>query len=118
VYLTGSGRPAQDACELDLVARAFGTGGARLTALTPLTGEHAGLGALRVAAAALEVSGARTFALSDVGEPIRPNLRFTTLEAERADRAPRTGLVHGLAQGGSHVALVMRTWSQEATAAA
>ena len=39
------------------------TGRTRLTALTPLTGEHAGLGGLRAAAAALEVSGWQPFPL-------------------------------------------------------
>ncbi|MGH7320993.1 MAG: beta-ketoacyl synthase N-terminal-like domain-containing protein, partial [Candidatus Rokuibacteriota bacterium] len=54
VYLSGTGEPEQDACELDLVARAFAAPATppRLTALTPLAGDHAGLGALRVAAAA------------------------------------------------------------------
>ena len=118
-YLTGSGHPAQDACELDLVARALGSGRARLTALTPLTGEHAGLGALRAAAAALEVSGCRPVGLQDLGEPIRPDLRFATPEAERrAAPEPPTALVHGLARGGSHIALVLRAWDTGAKAAA
>jgi 3-oxoacyl-[acyl-carrier-protein] synthase II len=113
-YLTGSGHPAHDACELDLVARALGSGQAQLTALTPLAGEHAGLGALRAAAAALAVAGSAVPALPDLSEPIRPDLRFVTRPAEsRSGAAPRTALVHGLARGGTHVALVLRAAGPE-----
>jgi 3-oxoacyl-(acyl-carrier-protein) synthase len=109
-YLTGSGRPAHDACELDLVARALPPGRARLTALTPLAGEHAGLGALRVAAAALAVAGSAVPALPDLSDPVRADLRFVTDPARAwADGAPSAVLVHGLARGGAHVALVLRT---------
>ena len=55
----------------------------------------------------------------DVGEPIRPDLRFSTRTAEsQADRVPPTALVHGLARGGSHVALVLRAWGEGSKAAA
>ena len=108
-YLTGSGHPAHDACELDLVARALPAGRARLTALTPLAGAHAGLGALRVAAAALAVAGAAIPALPDLSDPVRPDLRFVTdPNGGRPAVAPRVVLVHGLARGGTHVALVLR----------
>ena len=118
-YLTGSGHPAHDACELDLVARALGSGRAHLTALTPLAGEHAGLGALRAAAAALAVAGSAVPALPDLSEPIRPDLRFVTRPTESgAGAAPRTALVHGLARGGTHVALVLRAWGEALKAAA
>jgi 3-oxoacyl-(acyl-carrier-protein) synthase len=117
VYLTGPGRPAHDACELELVARALPPGRARLTALTPLAGEHAGLGAQRVAGAALAVAGARVPALPDLREPIRSDLRFVTGEAAgRPDAAPQAALVHGLARGGAHVALVLRAWEGDAGA--
>jgi 3-oxoacyl-[acyl-carrier-protein] synthase II len=116
-YLTGSGHPAHDACELDLVARALGPGaaGTPLTALTPLVGEHAGLGALRAAAAALGVAGSGVPALPDLAEPIRRDLRFVT---RPAGGAPATALVHGLARGGTHVALVFRAPGRERQAAA
>jgi 3-oxoacyl-(acyl-carrier-protein) synthase len=107
-YLTGSGRPAHDACELDLVARGLLAAGARLTALTPLAGEHAGLGALRVAAAALAVAGAAIPALPDLVQPVRPDLRFVTAPALGRPPGPRVTLVHGLARGGANVALVLR----------
>jgi 3-oxoacyl-[acyl-carrier-protein] synthase II len=120
-YLTGSGHPEQDACELDLVARALGVGAGRvrLTALTPLVGEHAGLGALRAAAAALAVAGSGVSALPDLTEPIRRDLRFVTRPTEsRSDGAPETALVHGLARGGAHVALVLQAFGQGRKAAA
>jgi 3-oxoacyl-[acyl-carrier-protein] synthase II len=106
-YLTGAGHPAHDACELDLVARALPGGGTRLTALTPLVGEHAGLGGLRAAAATLAVAGSDVVALPDLAEPIREDLRFAKA-GTRAERPPKTVLVHGLARGGTHVALVLR----------
>ena len=106
-YLTGAGHPAHDACELDLVARALPGGGTRLTALTPLVGEHAGLGGLRAAAATLAVAGSGVVALPDLAEPIREDLRFAKA-GSRAERPPKTALVHGLARGGTHVALVLR----------
>jgi len=114
-YLTGTGHPVHDACELDLVARALGTGPARLTALTPLAGDHAGLGGLRVAAAALAVAGAGVAGLPELSEPIRPDLRFVTRPVEIR---PVTALVHGVARGGAHVALVLRALDGRRPAAA
>jgi 3-oxoacyl-[acyl-carrier-protein] synthase II len=118
-YLTGSGHPTHDACELDLVDRALPAGRARLTALTPLVGDHAGLGALRAAAAALAVAGSALPGLPDLAEPIRSDLRFVRAAAAiRSEAAPRTALVHGLARGGSHVALIVRAWDEAPKAAA
>jgi 3-oxoacyl-[acyl-carrier-protein] synthase II len=107
--LTGSGRPAQDASELDLVARALPPGRARVSALTPLAGEHAGLGALRTAAAALVATGSALPVLPELSQPIRSDLRFVTAPGERV--LPNAMLVHGLARGGAHVTLVLRAWS-------
>jgi hypothetical protein len=82
-------------------------------------GEHAGLGAMRAAAAALAVAGSPVPALPDLTEPIRRDLRFVTDPAQtRADGAPRTTLVHGLARGGGHVALVLRSWAARRETAA
>jgi len=106
-YLAGTGDPAQDACELELVARAFAAADRppRLTALTPLAGEHAGLGALRVAAAvAVTLPSGRLPALPDLADPVRGDLRFAT--AADGSEPPRAVLVHGVARGGGHVALV------------
>jgi 3-oxoacyl-(acyl-carrier-protein) synthase len=117
-YLTGSGHPEHDACELDLVARALGEGRARLTALTPLVGEHAGLGALRAAAAALAVAGAGVPALHDLSKPVRHDLRFVVHPESGPEGPPETALVHGLARGGTHVALVLRAPGRDLRAAA
>ena len=43
----------------------------------------------------------------DLAEPIREDLRFAKA-GSRAERPPKTALVHGLARGGTHVALVLR----------
>ena len=105
--LTGSGDPEQDACELDLLEDALGaTARPRLTAVTPLCGEHGGTGALRVAVAALALADGRLPPLPDLREPIRA-LDFVTPARVKRQRA-RSGLVHGLARGGDHVALVLR----------
>jgi 3-oxoacyl-[acyl-carrier-protein] synthase II len=118
-YLTGTGHPMHDRCELDLVARALDNGRARLTALTPLLGNHAGLGGLRAAAAALAVAGAHVPALPALSEPIRRDLSFVTRSGEGgSDCPPKTALVHGLARGGAHVALVFRAYNGHPTAAA
>jgi 3-oxoacyl-[acyl-carrier-protein] synthase II len=118
-YLTGSGHPEHDACELDLVSRALGPGRCRLTALTPLVGEHGGLGALRAAAASLAVAGFGVAALPDLTEPVRPDLRFVTRPAGNgSDGARDVVLVHGVARGGSHVTLVLRPWDPTLPAAA
>ena len=109
-YLTGASAPAQDACELDLMAAAFagpaGVAAPRLTALTPLAGDHAGLGALRVAgAAAATLGGGHVPALPDLADPIRADL---TLAREPGSVETDLVLVHGLARGGAHAALVVR----------
>jgi 3-oxoacyl-[acyl-carrier-protein] synthase II len=110
VYLTGTGDPEPDACELDLVASALG-GGSRpalppLTALTPLAGAHAGLDVLSVAAgAAATIAGGWLPALPDLVEPIRPDL---PLAVEPLSLEAETVLVHGFARGGTEAALILR----------
>lgn len=110
IYLTGAGDPAQDACELDLIGAVFGVrrgGSPRLTALTPLAGEHAGLGGLRVAGAAVAtLAGGRVPSLPDLQAPVRQGLPFATRATAGLFEA-RTVLVHGLARGGAHAALVL-----------
>jgi 3-oxoacyl-[acyl-carrier-protein] synthase II len=109
-YLTGGADPRQDACELDLVGAAFAgrrRAGPRLTALTPLAGEHAGLGVLRVVAAALLTLGAgRLPRLPELETPVRPGFDFVARDSS-PDVETRAALVHGLARGGSHVALIL-----------
>ncbi len=109
-YLTGTGDPEQDACELDLIGAVFDPmrGNALpLTTLTPLAGEHAGLGGLRVAAAAVTTIGeGRLPGLPDLAAPVRAGFAFATGPAGRVP-AGRVVLVHGLARGGGHAALVL-----------
>src|SRR5262245_39881113 len=109
-YLGGTGDPEQDRCELDLVGAVFEPGRREaplLTSLTPLAGEHAGLGGLRVAAAAVTTLGeGRLPGLPDLAEPVREGFAFATGPARRVPRR-RAVLVHGVARGGGHAALVL-----------
>jgi 3-oxoacyl-(acyl-carrier-protein) synthase len=109
VYASGHGERELDACELDLLDAAFparGAGAPRLTALTPLAGEHAGLGGLRVAAAAATtLAGGRLPGLPDLATPVRDDFAFARGPA--CEIATRAVLVHGLARGGGHAALVL-----------
>ncbi|HEV8676560.1 MAG TPA: beta-ketoacyl synthase N-terminal-like domain-containing protein [Methylomirabilota bacterium] len=109
VYCTGTGDPAGDRCELDLMGAVFeGAPRARplLSALTPLAGEHGGLGALRVAAAATAVAGGPLPGLPDLERPVRPDWAFAT-GAPRSLPGAGAIMVHGLARGGGHAALVL-----------
>lgn len=108
VYLSGAGDRQQDACELDLVARAFAapTAPPRLTALTPLAGDHAGLGALHVAAAAVITLPTGWLPhLPELTHPVRGDVRFAAAADESGPA--RAVLVHGFARGGGHIALVL-----------
>ncbi len=83
-YGSGNGDPALDDWECALLARDLGGGRAKPNlvppvSLAPLFGQHGGLGALRVGAAALDAS-----------------------------RGMGPVLVHGIARGGCRVALVLR----------
>jgi 3-oxoacyl-[acyl-carrier-protein] synthase II len=87
VYGSSGGDERRDAWECGLLARALGP---RVTvaSLAPLFGQHAGLGALRVAAAAWTAAAGRL---------VQPAISVP----------PGPGLVHGVARGGTHVALVV-----------
>jgi 3-oxoacyl-(acyl-carrier-protein) synthase len=87
VYGSSSGDAARDAWEAALLARALGHG-ATVASLAPLVGQHAGLGALRVAAALWTAASGR-------------------LPTPAVDVPRGPGLVHGVARGGTHVALVV-----------
>jgi 3-oxoacyl-(acyl-carrier-protein) synthase len=95
VYTSASGDRARDAWERAVLAAALGPDGPPAAALARLLGRHAGLGVLRVAAAAWT---ARSGLLPAAAEPATAMTRVW----------PRAGLVHGLARGGAHVALVVR----------
>jgi 3-oxoacyl-(acyl-carrier-protein) synthase len=87
VYGSASGDRLRDAWEASLLSRALGPR-AQVASLAPLFGQHAGLGALRVAAAAWTATSGRL--------PSPPT---------SVPHGP--GLVHGVARGGTHVALVV-----------
>jgi hypothetical protein len=87
VYGSSSGDGPRDTWERALLARALGRE-VPLASLAPLLGQHAGLGALRVAAAGWSAVTGRL-----VDPPV--------------DVPAGPGLVHGVARGGTHVALVV-----------
>jgi 3-oxoacyl-[acyl-carrier-protein] synthase II len=94
VYSSASGDRARDAWEAGVLSAALGPEVPPAAALARLLGRHAGLGVLRVAAAAWT---ARSGLLPAATEPVTAMTRVW----------PRAGLVHGLARGGTHVALVV-----------
>ena len=100
VYGSASGDGPRDAWEQALLAHALGRR-MPVASLAPLLGQHAGLGALRVAAATWTATS---------GLLIRPRWPagaedVTTGPLDAVPRGP--GLVHGVARGGTHVALVI-----------
>jgi 3-oxoacyl-[acyl-carrier-protein] synthase II len=96
VYTSASGDRARDAWEAAVLSTALGPDAPPAASLARLLGRHAGLGVLRVAAAAWT---ARSGLLPAATEPVTALMRVT----------PGAGLVHGLARGGAHVALVVST---------
>lgn len=104
-YLSGTGDPRLDDWELDLLRAAFGAHRPRLTSLTPVAGDHAGLGGLRVAGAAWTARTQRLPPLASLREPVRADYAFATGNEPWA--ANGAGLVHGVARGGTQVALVV-----------
>jgi 3-oxoacyl-[acyl-carrier-protein] synthase II len=93
VYGSASDDAARARWETDVLARALGARVPPVSALARSVGRYAGLGVVRVAAGAWT---ARSGLLPAAGE---------TLEVARV--RPGRGLVHGLARGGAHVALVV-----------
>ncbi len=104
-YLTGTGDPRLDDWELSLVHSAFGAHRPRLTSLAPLAGDHGGLGALRVAAAAWTTRTRRLTPIAGLRDPVRTDCLFATPGA--TGPAGGAGLVHGVARGGTQVALIV-----------
>ena len=100
VYGSASGDGPRDAWERALLAHALGRQ-IPMASLAPLLGQHAGLGAVRVAAATwtaisgLLVQPRWPASAEDIG----------TAPLAAVPRGP--GLVHGVARGGTHVALVV-----------
>jgi len=94
VYASSSGDRSRDRWEARVLDAALGTVAVPpVSTLGRLVGRNAGLGVLRVAAAAWT---ARSGLLPAAGEPMSV-----------ARVRPGRGLVHGLARGGTHVALVV-----------
>lgn len=93
IYGSASGDPARARWEAAVLAEALGANAPPVSALARSLGHHAGLGVMRVAAAAWT---ARSGLLPAAGE---------ALDVARV--RPGRGLVHALARGGTHVALVV-----------
>ena len=103
-YLSSCGEPQHDAMELACIADTFGPHGPLLTSVTHLTGEYGGLGTFRVAAAAVTVRQGISPRLDYLCQPIRTDVRFAV---QPAALAPAVVLVHGLASGGAHTAILL-----------
>jgi 3-oxoacyl-[acyl-carrier-protein] synthase II len=88
VYASASGDVQRDAWEERLLERALAPHRPPRVRLSPLVGQHAGAGARVVAAAAWTARAGRM----PGGAPVT---------------APGPGLVHGIARGGGHIALVV-----------
>ncbi len=103
-YLSGSGTPAHDVAELAALGMTFASQSPRITSVTHILGEYGGVGAFRVAAAALTASTARLPLLTYMQKPLRPDMHFAT---EPLRQPPQTILVHGLSRGGMQAALLL-----------
>jgi 3-oxoacyl-(acyl-carrier-protein) synthase len=103
-YLSGSGDPQHDALELACMTAAFRPPGPWLTSVTHLTGHYGGLGTFRVAAATVTVGTGIAPILDYLCQPMRADVRFVV---QPVAPPPATVLVHGLAHGGMHAALLV-----------
>lgn len=99
VYTSASGDVERDAWEARVLDAAVGPPPPPRVALRLLLGQHAGAGALSVAAAVWTAQSGR--------------LPTPAVQARPAGAPPRPGLVHALARGGDHVALVVRAPAPE-----
>lgn len=103
--LAGTGDPELDEWELALVRSAFARHRPVLTSVTPLVGDHAGAGALRVAAAAWTAATRRLPSLASLREAVCEDCVFAVGDHPWTVGGP--GLVHGAARGGTQVSLVV-----------
>jgi len=103
-YLSGCGDPQHDALELAYMTATFGAHGPWLSSVTHLTGDYGGLGAFRVAAATVTVGTGLAPLLDYLCQPMRADVRFVV---QPVAPPPTVVLVHGLARGGTHVALLV-----------
>jgi 3-oxoacyl-[acyl-carrier-protein] synthase II len=106
IYGGAPGAPAQDAAEVVAIRRAFRGESPVLSSLAPLAGEHAGLGALRVAAAAWTARTGRMPGVLSLREP--RSLARDLAAGPGMHRVPAgPGLVLGVSRGGDSVALIV-----------
>src|SRR5262249_31945836 len=108
-YLGGTGDPEQDRCELDLVGAVFEPGRREappLTSLTPPAREHPRLRGPPAAPPPAPPPPRGPPGLPDAAEPVRGGFAFAAGPARRVPRR-RAVLVHGVARGGGHAALVL-----------
>lgn len=103
-YLSGCGDPQHDTLELACLVAAFETHGPLVTSVTHLTGDYGGLGAFRVAAAAVTVGTGIAPVLDYLCQPMRADVRFVV---QPVAPPPTVVLVHGLARGGMHTTLLV-----------
>jgi 3-oxoacyl-[acyl-carrier-protein] synthase II len=101
VYASLGGDARRDDWERSVLAAALGPHRPAVAALGLVWGQHAGLGALRVAAAAWT---ARSGLLPVIAEPADPG-RGHRIGLRRVPPGP--GLVHGVARGGAHASIVV-----------
>lgn len=106
IYGGASGDPRQDLAELAVIRRAFRAAYPPLTSLAPLAGEHAGLGALRVAAATWTARTGRLPGIPSLREPW-PAARGLAAGPGLHRVAAGPGLVHGVSRGGDDVTLIV-----------
>lgn len=106
VYSSASGDPTEDAAQLAALRRAFPASRPAVTSLSPLAGEHAGLGALHVAAAMRTLRDGQLPGIATLQVPRPEAAGFAVGPGlHRAGRGP--GLIHGVARRGDQVALVV-----------
>jgi 3-oxoacyl-(acyl-carrier-protein) synthase len=103
-YLSGAGDPQHDTVELACLRAMCGSPGPWLTSVTHLTGDYGGLGALRLAAAAVTLGTGLAPRLTYLCQPVRSDVRFVV---QPLAQPPAVVLVHGLARGGTHTAVLV-----------
>jgi len=98
IYASANGDRLRDSWEGTLLAESLAPHRPPVTALSMLTGHHAGMGAVRVAAAAWTArSGLFPLVVPSSASPVATVIRVPAA----------AGLVHGVARGGSQVAIVV-----------
>jgi 3-oxoacyl-[acyl-carrier-protein] synthase II len=92
VYASSGGDRERDRWQTRLLDEALGSSGPARSSLRPWFGEHASTGALSVATAAWTARSGRLLGPDGSARPVQPG----------------PGIVHGLARGGTEVALIVR----------